>query len=176
MSGFFKAPTPVNEPVKSYAPGSPERAEIKQALQDLKSRQVDIPMYIGGQQVRTNKKKPLHPPHEHQHVLGYFHEGDASQVQAAIEAALTARQAWASMSWESRAAIFLKAAELLAGPFRARMNAATMLGQSKSIYQAEIDAACELIDFLRFNVAYMTEIYAQQPQSGPGVWNRLEHR
>ena len=176
MSGFFKAPIPVNEPVKSYAPGSPERAEIKQALQDLKSRQADIPMYIGGQQVRTSNKKPLHPPHEHQHVLGYFHEGDASQVQAAIEAALTARQAWASMSWESRAAIFLKAAELLAGPFRARINAATMLGQSKSIYQAEIDSACELIDFLRFNVAYMTEIYAQQPQSAPGVWNRLEHR
>jgi 1-pyrroline-5-carboxylate dehydrogenase len=176
MSGFFKVPTPVNEPVKSYAPGSPERAEVKQALQELKSRQADIPMYIGGQEVRTNNKKPLNPPHEHQHVLGYFHEGDASHVQQAIDAALAARHAWAHMPWESRAAIFLKAAELLAGPFRARMNAATMLGQSKSVYQAEIDSACELIDFLRFNVAFMTEIYAQQPQSSPGVWNRLEHR
>jgi 1-pyrroline-5-carboxylate dehydrogenase len=176
MSGFFKAPTPVNEPVKSYAPGSPERAELKQALQDLKSRQADIPMYIGGQEVRTGNKKPLNPPHEHQHVLGYFHEGDASHVQQAIDAALGARQAWAQMPWESRAAIFLKAAELLAGPYRARMNAATMLGQSKSIYQAEIDSACELIDFLRFNVSFMTEVYAQQPESSPGVWNRLEHR
>jgi 1-pyrroline-5-carboxylate dehydrogenase len=176
MSGFFKVPIPVNEPVKSYAPGSAERAELKQALQALKSQQADIPMYIGGQQVRTDNKKALRPPHEHQHVLGYFHEGDASHVQQAIDAALAARPAWASMPWESRAAIFLKAAELLAGPFRARMNAATMLGQSKSIYQAEIDSACELIDFLRFNVAYMAEIYAQQPQSAPGVWNRLEHR
>jgi 1-pyrroline-5-carboxylate dehydrogenase len=176
MSGFFKVPTPVNEPVKSYAPGSPERAELKQALQILKSQQADIPMYIGGQEIRTTHKKPLHPPHAHQHLLGYFHEGDASHVQQAIDAALAARQSWAHMPWESRAAIFLKAAELLAGPFRARMNAATMLGQSKSVYQAEIDAACELIDFLRFNVAYMSEIYAQQPQSSPGVWNRLEHR
>ncbi|MGV3505245.1 MAG: L-glutamate gamma-semialdehyde dehydrogenase [Adhaeribacter sp.] len=176
MSGFFKVPTPVNEPVKSYAPGSPERAELLQALQTLKSQQADIPMYIGGQQVRTHTQKTLHPPHEHKHVLGQFHEGDASHVTQAIEAALAARQAWASMPWESRAAIFLKAAELLAGPFRARMNAATMLGQSKTVYQAEIDSACELIDFLRFNVAYMTEIYAQQPQSAPGIWNRLEHR
>jgi 1-pyrroline-5-carboxylate dehydrogenase len=156
MSGFFKVPTPVNEPVKSYAPGSPERAELKQALQILKSQQADIPMYIGGQEIRTTHKKPLHPPHAHQHLLGYFHEGDASHVQQAIDAALAARQSWAHMPWESRAAIFLKAAELLAGPFRARMNAATMLGQSKSVYQAEIDSACELIDFLRFNVAFMT--------------------
>ncbi|WP_026463302.1 L-glutamate gamma-semialdehyde dehydrogenase [Adhaeribacter aquaticus] len=176
MSGFFKVPTPVNEPVKTYAPGSPERTELQQTLKELKSKQVDIPMYIGGQEVRTDNKQPLSPPHEHQHILGYFHEGDADHVQQAIDAALAAKEAWSEMPWQSRAAIFLKAAELLAGPFRARMNAATMLGQSKNVYQAEIDSACELIDFLRFNVAFMTEIYAQQPQSAPGVWNRLEHR
>jgi len=176
MSGFFKVPTPVNEPVKSYAPGSPERLELQRTLKELKSQTVDIPMYIGGQEVRTNNKKPLSPPHDHQHILGHFHEGDAGHVQQAIDAALAAREKWSAMPWQSRAAIFLKAAELLAGPFRARMNAATMLGQSKNAYQAEIDAACELIDFFRFNVAFMTEIYAQQPESAPGVWNRLEHR
>ena len=176
MSGFFKVPKPINEPVKTYVPGSPERIELQRTLQELKSQQVDIPMYIGGEEVRTNNTKPLTPPHQHQHVLGYFHEGDASHVQQAIEAALAAREAWANMPWQSRAAIFLKAADLLAGPFRARMNAATMLGQSKNVYQAEIDSACELIDFLRFNAAFMTEIYAQQPESSPGVWNRLEHR
>jgi len=176
MSGFFKVPKPINEPVKTYVPGSPERIELQRTLQELKSQQVDIPMYIGGEEVRTNNTKPLTPPHQHQHVLGYFHEGDASHVQQAIEAALAACEAWANMPWQSRAAIFLKAADLLAGPFRARMNAATMLGQSKNVYQAEIDSACELIDFLRFNAAFMTEIYAQQPESSPGVWNRLEHR
>lgn len=176
MSGFFKVPTPVNEPVKTYAPGSPERIELQRMLQLLKSQQVDIPMYIGGHEVRTDNKKPLSPPHDHQHLLGYFHEGDASHVQQAIDAALAARASWAAMPWQSRAAIFLKAAELLAGPFRARLNAATMLGQSKNAYQAEIDAACELIDFFRFNVAFMTEIYAQQPESLPGTWNRMEHR
>jgi len=176
MSGFFKVPTPVNEPVKTYVPGSPERIELQNTLRTLKSQQADIPMYIGAQEVRTNNKKPLSPPHEHQHILGYFHEGDAGHVQQAIEAALAARKNWASMPWQSRAAIFLKAADLLAGPYRARLNAATMLGQSKNVYQAEIDSACELIDFLRFNAAFMTEIYAQQPESSPGVWNRLEHR
>ncbi|MGV3586572.1 MAG: L-glutamate gamma-semialdehyde dehydrogenase [Adhaeribacter sp.] len=176
MSGFFKVPTPVNEPVKTYVPGSPERIELQNTLRTLKSQQVDIPMYIGSEEVRTNNKKPLAPPHEHQHILGYFHEGDASHVQQAIAAALAARKNWASMPWQSRAAIFLKAADLLAGPYRARLNAATMLGQSKNVYQAEIDSACELIDFLRFNAAFMTEIYAQQPESSPGVWNRLEHR
>ncbi|KAA5540371.1 L-glutamate gamma-semialdehyde dehydrogenase [Adhaeribacter rhizoryzae] len=176
MSGFFKVPTPVNEPVKTYIPGSPERIELQNTLRTLKSQQVDIPMYIGSEEVRTNNKKQLSPPHEHQHILGHFHEGDASHVQQAIEAALAARQRWANMPWQSRAAIFLKAADLLAGPYRARLNAATMLGQSKNVYQAEIDSACELIDFLRFNAAFMTEIYAQQPESSPGVWNRLEHR
>jgi 1-pyrroline-5-carboxylate dehydrogenase len=176
MSGFFKVPKPINEPVKTYIPGSPERIELRQTLQELKQKQADIPMYIGGEEVRTGNKKPLAPPHQHQHILGYFHEGDATHVQQAIDAALAAREAWASMPWQSRAAIFLKAADLLAGPFRARMNAATMLGQSKNVYQAEIDSACELIDFLRFNAAFMTEIYAQQPESSPGVWNRLEHR
>ncbi|GEO04904.1 1-pyrroline-5-carboxylate dehydrogenase [Adhaeribacter aerolatus] len=176
MSGFFKVPTPVNEPVKTYVPGSPERIELQNTLRAFKSQQADIPMYIGDQEVRTENKKPLSPPHEHRHVLGYFHEGDAGHVRQAIAAALAARQRWASMPWQSRAAIFLKAADLLAGPYRARLNAATMLGQSKNVYQAEIDSACELIDFLRFNAAFMTEIYAQQPKSSPGVWNRLEHR
>ena len=176
MSGFFKVPTPVNEPVKTYIPGSPERIELQNTLRTLKGQQADIPMYIGGEEVRTDNRKSLSPPHEHQHILGHFHEGDASHVQQAISAALAARKAWASMPWQSRAAIFLKAADLLAGPYRARLNAATMLGQSKNVYQAEIDSACELIDFLRFNAAFMTEIYAQQPESSPGVWNRLEHR
>ena len=176
MSGFFKVPTPVNEPVKTYVPGSPERIELQNTLRVLKSQQADIPMYIGGREVRTENKKSLAPPHEHRHVLGHFHEGDASHVRQAIDAALAVRKAWASMPWQSRAAIFLKAADLLAGPYRARLNAATMLGQSKNVYQAEIDSACELIDFLRFNAAFMTEIYAQQPESSPGVWNRLEHR
>jgi 1-pyrroline-5-carboxylate dehydrogenase len=176
MSGFFKVPHPVNEPVKSYAPGSPERKELQQTYKDLKAQQLDIPMYIGSEEVRSGNKQPLTMPHAHQHVLGYFHEGDASHVHQAIDAALAAREQWANMPWQSRAAIFLKAAELLTGPWRARLNAATMLGQSKNAYQAEIDSACELIDFLRFNAKFMTEIYAQQPESSPGVWNRLEHR
>ena len=176
MSGFFRVPPPVNEPVKSYAPGSAERKELLQTYQDLKAQQLDIPMYIGSQQVRSNNKQPLTMPHDHQHVLGYFYEGDASHVHQAIDAALAAREQWANTPWQSRAAIFLKAAELLAGPWRARLNAATMMGQSKNAYQAEIDSACEMIDFLRFNVKFMTEIYAQQPESSPGVWNRMEHR
>jgi 1-pyrroline-5-carboxylate dehydrogenase len=175
-NGFFNVPTPINEPVKGYAPGSPERAELKRELTRLKQFERDIPMHIGGQEVRTGKTLPINPPHDHQHVLGHFHEGDASHVTQAIEAALAARPAWSEMPWEQRAAIFLKAAELLAGPYRARLNAATMLGQSKNAFQAEIDAACELIDFFRFNVRYMQEIYSQQPESAPGMWNRLEHR
>ena len=176
MSGFFRVPPPVNEPVKSYAPGSAERKELLQTYQDLKAQQLDIPMYIGSQHVRSNNKQPLTMPHDHQHVLGYFYEGDASHVHQAIDAALAAREQWANTPWQSRAAIFLKAAELLAGPWRSRLNAATMMGQSKNAYQAEIDSACEMIDFLRFNVKFMTEIYAQQPESSPGVWNRMEHR
>ena len=174
--GIFKVPQPINEPVKSYAPGSPERAELKENLDQARSHQVDIPQYIGSETIFTDKKHKISPPHDHQHVLGYFHEGNASHVTMAIEAALGAREKWAAMDWEQRAAIFLKAADLIAGPYRARLNAATMLGQSKNAYQAEIDSACEFIDFLRFNVKFMTDLYAQQPDSSPGVWNRLEYR
>ena len=174
--GIFKVPQPVNEPVKSYAPGSPERAELKAALEKGRSQQIEIPQYIGGEEIFTDKKHPVSPPHDHQHVLGYFHEGAASHVSMAIEAALGAREAWANLAWEQRAAVFLRAADLIAGPYRAKINAATMLGQSKSAYQAEIDSACEFIDFLRFNVKYMTDLYEQQPDSSPGVWNRLEYR
>ena len=177
LKGFFNVPAPVNEPVKSYAPGSPERKELQQALKDARATQIDIPMYIGSEEVRTGKTRPMSPPHDHQHILGHFHEGDASHVEQAINAALGAKYAWENMAWEHRAAIFLKAADLLAGPYRAKINSATMLAQSKNAMQAEIDAACEFIDFLRFNVKYMTEIYAQQPPiSGNGVWNRLEQR
>jgi 1-pyrroline-5-carboxylate dehydrogenase len=175
-TGFFKVPTPINEPVKSYAPGSPEREELQRTYKEMKSKQIDVPMYIGGDKVYTDKKKPMLQPHDHKHILGHFSEGDATHVEQAINAALAAREDWANMSWEHRASIFLKAAELLAGPWRARLNAATMLGQSKNAYQAEIDSACELIDFLRFNVQYMTDIYQMQPESSPGIWNRMEHR
>ncbi len=175
-TGFFNVPVPKNEPVLNYAPGSPEKLALKAALKEARSQQVDIPMFIGSEEVRTGVKKPLSPPHDHQHILGYYHEGDASDVEQAINAALGAKEAWANMSWEQRAAIFLKAADLIAGPYRAKLNAATMLAQSKSAYQAEIDSACEMIDFLRFNVQFMTEIYAQQPQSSSGVWNRVEQR
>ncbi|GAB3987936.1 L-glutamate gamma-semialdehyde dehydrogenase [Spirosoma daeguense] len=174
--GIFNVPTPINEPVKEYRPGSPERESLKQALLDFRSEETDIPMYIGGKEVRTENKLRIAPPHDHQHTLGYFYEGSSEHVQQAIDAALSAKEAWASLPWEYRAGIFLKAAELIAGPYRARINAATMLGQSKNAYQAEIDSACELIDFLRFNVHYADEIYRQQPNSSPGVWNRLEYR
>jgi 1-pyrroline-5-carboxylate dehydrogenase len=175
-NGFFNVPTPINEPVKGYAPNSPERIELLKTLKELKQQQRDIAMHIGGEEIRTGKTKNITPPHDHQHVLGQFHEGDASHVAQAIDAALAARPLWAEMPWEHRAAIFLKAADLLAGPYRARINAATMLGQSKNAFQAEIDAACELIDFFRFNVHFMQQIYQQQPESLPGMWNRLEHR
>lgn len=174
--GFFNVPVAVNEPVKSYAPGSPERKELKNMLTALRAVQVDIPMYIGGKEVRSGTTFKLSPPHDHKHVLGQYHKSDKSHVKQAIDAALAAKPAWEKLSWEHRASIFLKAAELIAGPYRAKLNAATMLGQSKSAFQAEIDSACEIIDFLRFNVQYMTEIYKQQPQSSPGIWNRLEQR
>ena len=177
LKGFFNVPAPVNEPVKAYAPGSPERKELQAMLSELRSKQIDVPMYIGSEEVRTGKTRPMSPPHDHQHILGHFHEGDASHVEQAINAALGAKEAWENLAWEQRAAIFLKAADLIAGPYRAKINAATMLGQSKNAMQAEIDSACEFIDFLRFNVKYMTEIYAQQPPvSGAGVWNRVEQR
>lgn len=175
-TGFFNVPTPVNEPVKQYAPGSPERKELQAALAAARSTQIDVPMYIGGKEVHTDNKRPMSPPHDHQHLLGHFSAGDASHVKAAIEAAMAAKKDWVNLGWEHRASIFLKAAELIAGPYRAKLNAATMLGQSKNALQAEIDSACEIIDFLRFNVQYMTEIYAQQPASSQGVWNRLEQR
>ena len=174
--GFYEVPFPKNEPVLSYAPGSKERALLKQALKDARSHVADIPMHIGGDEVRTGNKQKLTPPHDHQHVLGYYHDGDSSHVEQAVQAALNARELWANMDWEQRASIFLKAAELLAGPYRYKINAATMLGQSKNAYQAEIDSACELIDFLRFNVYFMSQIYQEQPQSSPGIWNRIEYR
>lgn len=175
-TGFFNVPTPVNEPVKSYAPGSPERKSLQAALAEARANQINVPMYIGGEAVHTDKKQAMTPPHDHQHVLGHYSEGDASHVTAAIDAAMAAKADWANLGWEHRASIFLKAAELIAGPYRAKINAATMLAQSKNAFQAEIDAACEFIDFLRFNVKYMTEIYAQQPESAPGIWNRVEQR
>lgn len=176
LKGFFNVPVPHNEPVLSFAPNSPERKALKAALAEARSKQIEVPMYIGGQQVKSNNKLPLTPPHDHQHVLGYYYKSDASHVTQAIEAALAAKSQWENMAWEQRAAIFLKAADLLATKYRAKANAATMLAQSKSAYQAEIDSACELIDFLRFNVAYMTQIYAQQPISSAGIWNRVEYR
>ncbi|MEP2771383.1 MAG: L-glutamate gamma-semialdehyde dehydrogenase [Fulvivirga sp.] len=174
--GIYTVPTPTNEPVKSYAPGSPEKLELKKTLKEFKSQEMDVPMYIGGEEVRTGNKIPMNPPHDHKHVLGHFHEGDSSHVEQAVNAALGAKEAWANMSWEHRASIFLKAAELLAGPYRSKINASTMLGQSKNCFQAEIDAACEFIDFLKFNTHYMTQIYQEQPESAPGIWNRMEHR
>jgi len=174
--GIFQVPPPANEPVKSYAPGSPEKQALKAAIADMRNRTVDIPMYIGGEKVYTDKKHRLAPPHDHQHTLGYFSVGDKGHVEQAINAALGAKEMWAAMPWEHRAAIFLKAADLIAGPYRAKLNAATMLGQSKNVFQAEIDSACEIIDFLRFNVYFMQEIYRQQTASAPGAWNRLEHR
>lgn len=177
MNGFFKVPHAVNEPVLDYAPGSKEKIALKKALSEARSKVIDIPMYIGGREVRTGKTQDIFPPHDLQHRIGSFHHGDAEHVHLAIEAALNAKKDWENMPWEQRAAIFLKAAELLAGPYRARMNAATMLAQSKNAFQAEIDAACELIDFLRFNVQYMSEIYADQPSANSkAIWNRLEHR
>lgn len=175
--GFFKVPEQKNEAVKNYSPGSPERRALQLALAKAREAQEDIPMYIGGEKVFTGNKTAIHPPHDHQHVLGYFHEGDSAHVEQAINAALAAKENWESLSWEHRASVFLKAADLLAGPYREKINAATMLGQSKNAFQAEIDSACELIDFLRFNVHFMTEIYAQQPPvAGDGIWNRTEQR
>ena len=176
IRGFYDVPVPQNEPVKSYLPGSHERIELKKAIADARSKEVDIPMVIGGVDVKTNNVVKLVPPHDLNHTLGFYHKGNDSHVQMAIDAALSARLNWELMSWESRASIFLKAAELIAGPYRARFNAATMLGQSKNVYQAEIDSACETIDFLRFNVHWMQRIYSIQPQSSAGLWNRMEHR
>ena len=174
--GYFNYPSPANEPVLGYAPGSPEKLALKQALSSLKKKTLDIPMYINGKAVRTGNKVSIHPPHEIKHTLGYFHMGNKQHVQQAINAGLKVREDWANMSWEARAHIFLKAADLLATKYRFEMNASTMLGQSKNAFQAEIDAACELIDFLRFNVHFLSEIYKQQPVSAPGIHNRMEWR
>lgn len=175
-TGFFNIPVPKNEPVLSYAPGSKERVALKKALEEARSTTLDIPMYIGGEEVRTGKKKAISPPHDHKHLLGHFHEGEKGHVEQAVQAALNAKELWANLPWENRASVFLKAADLLAGPYRYKMNAATMLGQSKNAFQAEIDAACELIDFLRFNVYFMGQIYSEQPESSSGIWNRMEYR
>ena len=171
-----KVPTPVNEPVKSYAPGSAERASLKATLAELSSQAVEMPLVIDGKDVRTGKLGKAVMPHRHAHVLGEFHQGGAAEVQSAIDAALRAQKDWAALPWEARASVFLKAADLLAGPYRDVLNAATMLGQSKTCHQAEIDSACELIDFFRFNVAFYEQLLREQPQSSPGMWNRLEHR
>lgn len=175
-NAFFKVPVATNEPVLPYGPGSAEKLELKEALHQLKSTQIDIPMYIGGKKVFTDDKRSIHPPHELSHTLGTYSRGNKSHVEMAVQAALDAKEQWAAMPWEDRAAIFLKAADLLSGPYRAKMNAATMLGQSKNVYQSEIDAVCELADFFRYNVQYMAEIYGQQPESAKGIWNRLEYR
>jgi len=177
LKGFFNVPAPVNEPVYSYAPGSKERALLRAAITEARSQEIDVPMYIGAAEVRTDKKVKLTPPHDHQHVLGYYSQGTKEHVNDAINAALAAKENWEQLPWEQRAAIFLKAAELIATKYRYKLNAATMLGQSKNPYQAEIDSACEIIDFLRFNVQYMSEIYQQQPPANSkGVWNRVEQR
>jgi 1-pyrroline-5-carboxylate dehydrogenase len=174
--GDFYYPLPANEPVLNYGPGSAEKKALKATLAKLKSEKIDVPMYIGGEEVRTDKKVELRPPHERKHLLGHFSAGDASHVKKAIAAALKAKDKWAAMSWENRANIFLKAADLIATKYRPYMNGTTMLGQSKNAYQAEIDSACEIIDFLRFNVHFLSEIYRQQPISGPGMYNRMEYR
>lgn len=174
--GNFSYPMPANEQVLNYAPGSAEKDTLKKTLDWLKSEVIDVPMYIGAEEVRTDKKVEMRPPHERAHLLGTFSVGNKEHVQMAIEAALKAKQNWAAMSWENRAGIFLKAADLIATKYRSYMNGTTMLGQSKSVYQAEIDSACELVDFLRFNVHFLDQIYRQQPISAPGIHNRLEYR
>jgi 1-pyrroline-5-carboxylate dehydrogenase len=174
--GFFNVPVAINEPVKGYAPGSPEREELLATYKTMFNSNIDVPMHINGVEVRTGNIKNITPPHDHQHVVGQYHTAEKSHVDEAISTALAARQTWSSVSWMERASIFLKAAELLAGPYRAKMNAATMIAQSKNVHQAEIDAACEMIDFFRFNVQYMTDIFKDQPASAPGIWNRVEYR
>lgn len=174
--GIFKLPETKNEPVLSYAPGTSERKALQQTLTELNQGGLDIPMIIDGKEVRTNKLHDIRPPHNHQHLLGHYHQGDSSHVKMAIDAALKAKPAWEAMSWESRAAIFLKAAELIAGPYRSKFNAVTMIGQSKNAFQSEIDAVCETIDFFKFNVRNMQELYAMQPNSAPGIWNRTVWR
>ncbi len=174
--GIYNVPKAFNETVKSYAPGSPEREEVLATFKKMYSETVDVPLYIGGEEIRTGNTKSINPPFDHKHVVGQYHEAEKEHIEKAISTALEAKIKWANLSWEHRASIFLKAADLLAGPYRAKINAATMIAQAKTVHQAEIDAACEFIDFLRFNVQFMSQIYAEQPASSEGVWNRLEHR
>ena len=176
LKGFFNVPKAVNEPVKSYAPGSVERTKVAETYKAMWNAQVEVPLYIGSEEIKTGDTKKMSAPHDHQHVVGVYHQADRTLVEKAIAEALEARKKWATLSWENRASIFLKAAELLAGPYRAKINAATMIAQSKTIHQAEIDSACELIDFLRYNVEFMTKIYADQPASTSDMWNRVEYR
>ena len=176
VKGFFNVPVAVNEPILSYAPGSRERIELQAMIRELRDQTCEMPMIIGGKEVKSGRLERIFPPHEINHTLGYYHQGDASHVRMAIEAAIAAKKSWEAMSWHHRASIFLKAADLLAGPYRAKMNAATMLGQSKNAYQAEIDSACELADFFRFGVREMTRIYSMQPESSKGIWNYNEFR
>ncbi|MGB0879246.1 MAG: L-glutamate gamma-semialdehyde dehydrogenase [Polaribacter sp.] len=174
--GFFNVPKAVNEPVKGYAPGSPEREELLATYKTMYASNIDVPMHINGQEIRTGNTKNITPPHDHKHLVGQYHTAEKKHIEEAISTALAAREAWSNVAWTERASIFLKAAELLAGPYRAKMNAATMIAQSKNVHQAEIDAACEMIDFFRFNVEYMTDIFKDQPSSAPGIWNRVEYR
>lgn len=174
--GFFQVPIALNDEIKSYAPGSPERAEVAAAYKAMFNAHTDVPMFINGEEVRTGNTRTMSPPHDHKHIVGEYHLAEKKHIDAAISGALKARSEWAELPWEQRAGIFLKAAELIAGPYRAKINAATMIAQSKTVQQAEIDAACELIDFLRYNVQYMTDIYSEQPESTSGAWNRLEYR
>lgn len=176
LKGFFNVPKAVNEPVKSYAPNSPEKAKVLEAYQQMWNSKIDVPLYIGSEEIRTGNTQNMTAPHDHKHIVGTYHLAEKSHVESAIANALDAKAKWANMAWEQRAAIFLKAAELIAGPYRAKINAATMIAQSKNVFQAEIDAACELIDFLRFNVEFMTQIYNDQPKSNSDMWNRLEYR
>jgi 1-pyrroline-5-carboxylate dehydrogenase len=176
LKGFFNAPKAVNEPVKGYAPNSPEKAAVQAAYTKMWNSKIDVPLYIGSEEIRTGNTKNMTAPHDHKHIVGTYHLAEKAHVEKAIANALESRTAWANMAWEQRAAIFLKAAELIAGPYRARINAATMIAQSKNIHQAEIDASCEFIDFLRFNVEFMTQIYSDQPKSNSDMWNRLEYR
>jgi 1-pyrroline-5-carboxylate dehydrogenase len=175
-TGFYNVPKAVNEPIKSYIPNSIECTELLATYKRMNNEVVDIPFYIGGREIRTGNTISIHPPHDHKHTVGNFHTAERHHIEEAVESVMEARKKWSVTPWQDRAAIFLKAAELLAGPYRARMNAATMIGQSKNVFQAEIDAACEMIDFFRFNVEFMTEIYSNQPQSAPGIWNRMEYR
>jgi 1-pyrroline-5-carboxylate dehydrogenase len=175
-NAFYQVPKAVNEPVKSYAPGSPERASLQSTIEAMKSQYMEVPITIGGEKLYEGTKVTMHPPHEIKHTLGVYYKGTKEHVNKAIDAAMAAKPAWENMAWQDRAAIFLKAADLISGPYRDRLNAAAMLCQSKNVYQSEIDAVAELADFFRYNVQYMTEIYAQQPESSPGVWNRLEYR